>query len=179
MGEIIKWPKPSSLLSCTGERLTTRYGGQTEIEQMHRYLMAREWCRDKDLLDVASGEGVGTALLAQVARSAVGAEIAVEAVDPANIRIKQTASVSLWVTRAHYVALTRPSLSQRLSKRLSILRNAIANPLPLALAPEGSERRKRRISHAATAQNLRRLARLRPIDAPEIHIGIQMPDFIQ
>ena len=83
MGEIIKWPRPSTPLRFTGERLTTAYGGQTEIEHLHRYLVAREWCRDKDVLDVASGEGYGTALLAQVARSAVGVEIAPEAVDHA------------------------------------------------------------------------------------------------
>ncbi len=84
MGEIIVWPKPSTPLPFTGERLTTTYGGQTEIEHLHRYLMAREWCRDKDVLDVASGEGYGTALLAQVARRAVGVEIAPDAVDHAN-----------------------------------------------------------------------------------------------
>lgn len=84
MGEIIKWPKPSTPLPFTGERLTTAYGGQTEIEHLHRYLVAREWCRDKDVLDVASGEGYGTALLGQVARSALGVEIAPEAVDHAN-----------------------------------------------------------------------------------------------
>jgi SAM-dependent methyltransferase len=84
MGEIIKWPKPSTPLRFTGERLTTAYGGQTEIEHLHRYLVAREWCRDKDVLDVASGEGYGTALLAQVARRAVGVEIASEAVDHAS-----------------------------------------------------------------------------------------------
>src|ERR1700722_4840339 len=84
MGEIIVWPKPSTSLPFTGERLTTTYGGQTEIEHLHRYLMAREWCRDKDVLDVESGEGYWTALLAQVARSAVGVEIARDAVDHAN-----------------------------------------------------------------------------------------------
>jgi SAM-dependent methyltransferase len=79
MGEIIGWPKPSSPMPFTGERLTSDYGGQTQIEHLHRYLLAREWCRGKDVLDVASGEGYGTALLAQVARSAVGLEIAPEA----------------------------------------------------------------------------------------------------
>jgi SAM-dependent methyltransferase len=68
----------------TGERLTSGYGGQTEIEHLHRYLLAREWCRDKDVLDVASGEGYGTALLAQVARRAVGVEIAPDVVDHAS-----------------------------------------------------------------------------------------------
>ena len=84
MGEIIVWPKPSNPLPFLGERLTTAYGGQTEIEHLHRYLVAREWCRDKDVLDVASGEGYGTALLAQVARRAVGVEIAPDVVDHAN-----------------------------------------------------------------------------------------------
>jgi SAM-dependent methyltransferase len=80
MGEIILWPKPSSPMAFTGERLTSEYGGQTQIEHLHRYLLAREWCRGKDVLDVASGEGYGTALLAQVARSVVGVEISPEAV---------------------------------------------------------------------------------------------------
>jgi SAM-dependent methyltransferase len=69
----------------TGERLTSEYGGQTRIEHLHRYLMAREWCRGKDVLDVASGEGYGTALLAQTASSATGVELAQEAVDHANM----------------------------------------------------------------------------------------------
>jgi SAM-dependent methyltransferase len=80
MGEIIPRPAPPIPMPFTGERLTSAYGGQTEIEHLHRYLLAREWCRDKDVLDVASGEGYGTALLAQVARSAIGVEIAPDAV---------------------------------------------------------------------------------------------------
>src|SRR5271166_4681844 len=84
MGEIIQRPLPPTPLSFTGERLTSAYGGQTAIEHLHRYLMAREWCRGKDVLDVASGEGYGTALLAQVARKALGLEIARDAVEHAN-----------------------------------------------------------------------------------------------
>ena len=83
MGEIIVWPRESSPLPLTGERLIEGHRGQTEIEHLHRYLLAREWCRDKDVLDVASGEGYGTALLAQVARRAVGVEIAIDAVEHA------------------------------------------------------------------------------------------------
>ena len=80
MGEIFRYPTPPAPLAFTGERLTSDYGGQTQIEHLHRYLLAREWCRRKDVLDVASGEGYGTALLAQVARSAVGVERATDAV---------------------------------------------------------------------------------------------------
>ena len=80
MGEIIPRPIPPIPMAFTGERLTSEYGGQTQIEHLHRYLLAREWCRERDVLDVASGEGYGTALLAQVARSATGVEIAADAV---------------------------------------------------------------------------------------------------
>jgi SAM-dependent methyltransferase len=80
MGEIIPRPVPPVPLPFTGERLTSDYGGQTQIEHMHRYLVAREWCRGKDVLDVASGEGYGTAMLAQVARTAVGVDLAADAV---------------------------------------------------------------------------------------------------
>jgi SAM-dependent methyltransferase len=83
MGEIIAKPSPPAPLRFTGERLTSEYHGQTEIEHLHRYLLAREWCRGKDVLDVASGEGYGTALLAQVARTAIGIEIDAETVEHA------------------------------------------------------------------------------------------------
>jgi GT2 family glycosyltransferase/SAM-dependent methyltransferase len=58
----------------SGERLTGAISGQVEIEHYHRYLLARDYCRDRDVLDVASGEGYGTALIAQVAKSVVGIE---------------------------------------------------------------------------------------------------------
>jgi SAM-dependent methyltransferase len=80
MGEIIPRPIPPTPMPFTGERLTSEYGGQTQIEHLHRYLLVREWCRGRDVVDVASGEGYGTALLAQVARSAIGVEIASDAV---------------------------------------------------------------------------------------------------
>ncbi len=76
MGELIRREAASAPLPFSGERLTAAVAGhQVEIEHYHRYLLARDFCRDRDVLDVASGEGYGTALLAQVARSAVGVEI--------------------------------------------------------------------------------------------------------
>jgi SAM-dependent methyltransferase len=60
----------------TGERLTASVHGQVELEHYHRYLFSRGFCRDRDVLDVASGEGYGAAHLAQVARRVVGVEYA-------------------------------------------------------------------------------------------------------
>jgi SAM-dependent methyltransferase len=83
MGKIFTRPQPKKVLPFSGERLTTALTGQTEIEHLHRYFLARTMCRGQDVLDVASGEGYGAALLAQVARTVVGVEIAPEAVDHA------------------------------------------------------------------------------------------------
>lgn len=80
MGELIRREAASKPLPFSGERLTTETHGQVEIEHYHRYLLAREFCRDRDVLDVAAGEGYGTALLSQVARSAIGIEIDADAV---------------------------------------------------------------------------------------------------
>ncbi|MEI6540844.1 MAG: class I SAM-dependent methyltransferase, partial [Planctomycetota bacterium] len=53
---------------------TSALGGETQIEHYLRYLFARSMCAGLDVLDVASGEGYGSAQLAQVARSVIGVE---------------------------------------------------------------------------------------------------------
>lgn len=84
MGEIFERTTPAFPLSWTGERLVSGITGQVEIEHLHRYAFARELCRGLDVLDIASGEGYGTALLAQVCRSVIGVEIDVRAVEYAS-----------------------------------------------------------------------------------------------
>ena len=74
MGEIFRRETAKNPEPFTGERLTTAIGGQVQIEHYHRYLFARALARGVDVLDVASGEGYGSALLAQIARSVVGVE---------------------------------------------------------------------------------------------------------
>lgn len=83
MGEIFERVAPVQSLAWTGERLTSETGGQVEIEHLHRYFFARTLCRGLDVLDIASGEGYGAALLAQTARSVVGVEISTDAVEHA------------------------------------------------------------------------------------------------
>jgi O-antigen biosynthesis protein len=67
--------QPPSVMPFTGERMTTERDGQVAFEHLHRYCIARDLCVDKDVLDVASGEGYGSALLADIARRVVGVEI--------------------------------------------------------------------------------------------------------
>ncbi len=73
-------PRAKVPLTFTGERMTTEMEGQVAFEHFHRYCLARDLCAGRDVLDVASGEGYGAALLAGVARSVVGVEI-----DPASV----------------------------------------------------------------------------------------------
>lgn len=71
---------PPSPLEFTGERMTGQMEGQIEFEHYHRYCLARDYCVNRDVLDIASGEGYGSALLAGVAASVVGVEIDPDAV---------------------------------------------------------------------------------------------------
>jgi SAM-dependent methyltransferase len=75
LGEIFKAEHSVKALDFTGERFTSAVDGQIAFEHIHRYLMARDLCRGKDVADIASGEGYGSALLSQVAKSVIGVEI--------------------------------------------------------------------------------------------------------
>ncbi|WP_076998624.1 class I SAM-dependent methyltransferase [Variovorax sp. KK3] len=71
------------MLDFTGERFIPTESGEIRYEHMHRYCWAQSLCAGRDVLDIACGEGYGSALLAQVARSVVGVDISQEAVDHA------------------------------------------------------------------------------------------------
>ena len=62
-------------MEFTGERMTTAVEGEIEFEHFHRYCLARDLCPGLDVLDVASGEGYGSSILANVARSVIGVDI--------------------------------------------------------------------------------------------------------
>jgi GT2 family glycosyltransferase/SAM-dependent methyltransferase len=76
--------------------MTAGLGGQTEIEHYHRYCLARDICAGLDVIDVASGEGYGSAIIAGTARHVVGIELdagsiahATESYKLANLRFLQ------------------------------------------------------------------------------------------
>jgi SAM-dependent methyltransferase len=72
---IFLMPDPGERLPFTGERYTIGVAGDIQNEHYHRYLFALRLCEGRDVLDVASGEGYGSALLAEVAHSVVGVDI--------------------------------------------------------------------------------------------------------
>ena len=88
---------PTSLtapLPFTGERFTPEQKGSIWYEHWHRYCAVLPAARDKRVLDAACGEGYGSALLASVARSVVGVDRDMEAIEHARARYAKCAKLS-------------------------------------------------------------------------------------
>ncbi len=62
-------------LSFTGERYVPSIHGYLELEHLHRYHLASKLAAGKRVLDIACGEGYGSAILAQTARQVVGVDL--------------------------------------------------------------------------------------------------------
>jgi SAM-dependent methyltransferase len=67
-------------MDFTGERFIPGTRGEIWVEHWHRYHFAARWARGKRVLDVACGEGYGTALLARHAAHVTGVDLAPEAI---------------------------------------------------------------------------------------------------
>jgi SAM-dependent methyltransferase len=67
-------------LPFTGERYMPSLQGGVALEHWHRYLLARELALGKTVLDIASGEGYGSALLAEVAAGVIGVDLSPDTV---------------------------------------------------------------------------------------------------
>ena len=75
-------------LAFTGERFVPEAKGPMAYEHYHRYAFALELVHGKTVLDIASGEGFGAALLAQRAQIVFGVDVSVEAVTHATRRYR-------------------------------------------------------------------------------------------
>ena len=69
-----------SALEFTGERFIPGTPGEIWLEHWHRYHFAARWVTGKRVLDVACGEGYGSALLARSAARVTGVDISAQAV---------------------------------------------------------------------------------------------------
>ncbi len=76
-------------LPWTGERFVPQAGGNVALEHLHRYAFARELASGKDVLDIACGEGYGSAMLARVARHVVGVDISRETIEHASAKYRR------------------------------------------------------------------------------------------
>jgi 2-polyprenyl-3-methyl-5-hydroxy-6-metoxy-1,4-benzoquinol methylase len=79
-------PAQTSALQFTGERYVPGIGGNLELEHLHRYLAAARVLAGKTVLDIACGEGYGSAVLARAALKVTGVDISPEAIAHARAR---------------------------------------------------------------------------------------------
>lgn len=68
-------------MNFTGERFLPECLGEIAAEHYHRYYFAASFVAGKTVLDIASGEGYGTHILARFAAHATGVDISPEAVE--------------------------------------------------------------------------------------------------
>lgn len=62
-------------MECTGERYLPEFDGDWTLEHLHRYLLACELATGKTVLDIACGDGYGSAMLARHAAQVTGVDI--------------------------------------------------------------------------------------------------------
>ncbi|SDQ88578.1 methyltransferase domain-containing protein [Pseudoxanthomonas sp. CF125] len=67
-------------MKFTGERFLPTETGELRYEHLHRYAWCSRLVEGLDVLDMASGEGYGSAMLARTARSVIGVDVSHEAI---------------------------------------------------------------------------------------------------
>ena len=95
-------------LTFTGERFLPECAGEMVYEHWHRYLIAQQYVRGLRVLDVASGEGYGSHLLARDAASVVGVDLSADAVLHATSRY---AAANLKYIAASCIQIPQPDAS--------------------------------------------------------------------
>jgi SAM-dependent methyltransferase len=95
--------------SFTGERFLPQCPGEIAYEHWHRYAFARSFAAGNAVLDVASGEGYGSALLSTVATHVHGVDVDLDTVRQASR--KYTACANLRFVHASCTALPFPDRS--------------------------------------------------------------------
>ena len=78
--------REAPILPFTGERYTPESVREIAYEHWHRYAFTLGLAKGRRVLDVACGEGYGSALLAQVAQDVVGVDLSDEAITHARSR---------------------------------------------------------------------------------------------
>lgn len=91
----LKVAQKQSGMKFSGERfIPCNNATNGELEHTQRYLFATEYCKDKVVLDIASGEGFGTFYLSQVAHEVAGVDVDMECIDLAKEKYGQNKKIT-------------------------------------------------------------------------------------
>ena len=75
-------------MKFTGERFVPGTAGRMKLEHMQRYALCRGLVRGKRVLDIATGEGYGAALLGASASRVIGVDLAPDAIAHAHAKYR-------------------------------------------------------------------------------------------
>jgi len=76
-------------MKFTGERFVPTEQGKIRLEHYHRYSTILDLVSNKDVLDVACGEGYGSEIIAKIARTVVGVDISEKTISHATSTYKR------------------------------------------------------------------------------------------
>jgi len=115
-------------MKFTGERYIPAEQGKIRLEHYHRYAIALDVVKEKDVLDVACGEGYGSSIMADVARSVVGVDISVDAVQHAtatytkpNLTFRQGSATALGFADASFDVVVSFETIEHLAEQAQML----------------------------------------------------------
>jgi len=116
----LKFPPPSqqeltpylerTAMEFTGERFVPQLDGDIKYEHLHRYALALDFSREASVLDIASGEGYGSALLAKRAASVIGVDIDQDSVSHAQMQYSHLANLNFLVGSCSAIPLSDASI---------------------------------------------------------------------
>lgn len=127
-------------LAFTGERFIPGTRGEIWIEHWHRYHFAARWSAGRRVLDIACGEGYGSALLARNAAQVTGVDVSPQAVEHA--RRTYASLQNLKFQSGSCAAIPLPDASVDLVVSFETLEHiaehdAFLDEIARVLAPEG------------------------------------------
>ncbi len=115
-------------MKFTGERFIPTEQGRIRLEHYHRYAMVLDIVKEKDVLDVACGEGYGSSFMADAARSVVGVDISDEAVQhasatytKANLMFRQGSATALDFDEASFDVVVSFETIEHLAEQAEML----------------------------------------------------------
>jgi 2-polyprenyl-3-methyl-5-hydroxy-6-metoxy-1,4-benzoquinol methylase len=116
-------------MEFTGERYVPTEQGRIRLEHYHRYATVLDIVSGKDVLDVACGEGYGSALISDVARSVRGVDISDDAVQHAtnlyayrnNLEFSQGSATALHFADASFDVVVSFETIEHLSEQAEML----------------------------------------------------------
>lgn len=97
-------------MEFTGERYIPSVDGEIKYEHLHRYALCIDFVAGKSVLDIASGEGYGSALLAKVADSVLGVDISSDSIQYAKEQYGNHKNLNFLVGSCDHIPLAEKSV---------------------------------------------------------------------